>query len=123
MPPSAETFAYRQTDKSFEAYITVPTSLAEGLPHFIPDEIFDAVGKGLPKIDDDDWEWRGMTKKTAEKKVGLKIDGSKHAVFIWGYIFNKKHSIKKVQRYLPFETKEINFGGKISAVPTIISVK
>lgn len=112
MPPTkksspAETFAYRTFRNRFEVFVTVPDSLAEDLPYFLPKFASEMVQRGLKPRDDDCWEWRSLTKKTAEKRAGVNLHGSKAAILVWGYNFNGKVKIEKLAKLLPYSVSVV----------------
>lgn len=106
-PPTQETFAYRTFHNMYEVFITVPDSLAEDLPYFLPKFASEMVQRGLKPCDDDDWEWRFYSKKTAEKHVGVKLHGSKAAILVWGHNFNSKVRIEKLAKLLPYSVSVV----------------
>lgn len=107
IPIVPETFAYRTFRNRFEVFITVPDSLAEDLPYFLPKFASEMVQQGLKPSDDDCWEWRSLTKKTAEKRAGAKLRGSKSAILLWGYNFNSKVKIEKLAKLLPYSVSVV----------------
>lgn len=100
--PASETFAYRTFHNRFEVFLTVPDTLAEDLPYFLPKFASEMVKGGLKPREDDDWEWRSYSRKTAEKHAGVKLVGSKAVIFLWGYNFNSKVKIEKLAKLLPY---------------------
>ncbi len=106
-PPILETFAYRTFRNRFEVFVTVPDSLAEDLPYFLPEFVSDMIQRGLKPSDGDNWEWRSFTIKTAEKHAGVKLRGSKSVILVWGYNFNSKVKIEKLAKLLPFKADAV----------------
>lgn len=103
IPIAPETFAYRTFGNRFEVFITVPDSLAADLPYFLPTFASEMIQRGLKPRGDDCWEWRSLTRKTAEKRTGMNLRGSKSVLVVWGYNFNSKVKIEKLAKLLPFK--------------------
>ena len=119
---ASETFAYRKFRSTVELFITVPDSLAEGLPYMLPDFASKLVKVGLKPRADDDWEWRPYSKITAEKHAGIKLRGSKAVLLVWGYCGEAR--IEKLAKLLPYAVNVVKISdGEEFEMRRIRSVK
>ena len=121
--PPRETFAFRIFQGRFELFITVPDSLADELPYFLPRFASKMIQHGLKPRDEDDWEWRSFSKKTAEKHAGIKLQGSKRVILFWGYIFDKKTKLEDLAKLLPYQIERLKISEEEFPARRIKSVK
>lgn len=101
--PTIPTFAYQTYGGELQVYVGFPDALFE-TKYFIPDFGSEFVRNGLRPRDDDDWEWRILSKRTAEKTTSVKFGPCNHVLHVWGYLSSKSLNFSKLARTLPFET-------------------
>lgn len=104
----AHTFACQLKGNWFNIFIGFPESFYEGKYSCLPSFGSEAVEKGLRLGDYDEWEWRIITKRTAEKTAPVKFGGCNHVLQIWGILNEKGIKLERLTRFLPFPSKLVS---------------
>jgi len=104
--PSSPTFAYQPEGSMLQVYVGFPEALFEG-KYFLPDFGSAFVRNCLKPRDDDDWEWRIVSRQTAERTTSVNFGPCNHVLHLWGYLTGKSVNFKKMALSLPFATNVV----------------